>query len=419
MKYRKPKGTKDILPSEIHKWHFLENVIREVTALFNFKEIRTPTFEFTELFTRGIGSETDIVGKEMYTFLDKSGNSLTLKPEGTANVVRAYLENGLNIESPFQKLYYITNMFRYEKPQEGRFREHAQFGAEIIGSDDVSTEVELIILAKEVLNRVGINNYTLKINSIGKLTDRRNYIDKFKLYLKDNFTELSDDSKRRFETNPLRILDSKDTNDIAITSNAPEILDNLSKASRERFDKVINILSKLGVMCEIDFRLVRGFDYYTDTTFEFISKSLGSQDALAGGGRYDGLVETLGGKPTPAAGFGCGMERIILSAVNNGFTFPSFTNLKVFFVILNDEARNTCWQLAMELRRKKISCDFDALNRSFKAQLREANKLKSDFVYIIGEDELKAGAGQLKNMADGKQTIIEFSKLAEYFVNSQ
>jgi histidyl-tRNA synthetase len=417
MKYRRPKGTKDILPSEIHKWHYLESVIREVTALFNFREIRTPTFELTELFTRGIGSETDIVGKEMYTFPDKSGNSLTLKPEGTANVVRAYLENGLEVESPFQKLYYITNMFRYEKPQEGRYREHTQFGAEIIGSDNISTDVELIMLANEVFNRVGINDYTLKINSIGKIAERKNYIEKLRAYLKDNIEVLSDDSKRRFETNPLRILDSKEKNDIAITTEAPKILDSLSKSSRERFDNVINMLTKFGVRYEIDFRLVRGLDYYTDTTFEFISKKLGSQDAIGGGGRYDGLIESLGGKPAPGAGFGCGMERIIIIADKNGFDFPVFSKLKVFFIGLTEEARNLCYKLVIELRRKKISCDFDSLNRSFKAQMREANKLNSEFVYIIGENEMINGTGQLKRMSDGTQTPVEFSKLSDYFTD--
>src|SRR4030095_2184528 len=294
MKFQKPRGTKDILPKDIYKWHFVEKTISDVTRAFNFSEIRTPSFENTELFTRGVGSETDIVGKEMYTFFDKGGDSLTLRPEGTAPVIRAYLENGMGAESQVHKLYYITSMFRYEKPQAGRFREHTQFGAEIVGSESFYTDVELILLAKEVYNKCGINNFKVKINSIGKADERRNYVNILRDYLKNNINELSVESKKRFESNTLRILDSKDRNDRKVTDAAPKILDHLSDASKNRFDEVINELAKLNVDYEIDFRLVRGIDYYTDTTFEFISSELGSQDALGGGGGYDALVDTLG-----------------------------------------------------------------------------------------------------------------------------
>lgn len=413
MRFQKPKGTKDILPKDIHKWHFVENVIREVTGLFNFSEIRTPTFEYTELFKRGVGSETDIVGKEMYTFEDKSGDSMTLRPEGTAPVMRAFLENSMTGDAPIHKLYYITNMFRHEKPQAGRYREHTQFGGEILGSDSFFADVELILLAKEVYNRCGINNFKVKINSIGKPDERRQYIEVLKNYLNTNFEALSDESKRRFETNALRILDSKNKNDREITSSAPKILDTLGEESRRRFDNVINELIKVNVNYEIDFRLVRGLDYYTDTTFEFVSEDLGSQDAIGGGGRYDLLAEQLGGKPCPGAGFGSGIERILIVAEKNGFTFGEAAAPKLYFIALNDEARKKSFELMSALRKNGISCESDLLNRSFKAQMRDANRLKAKYVCILGEDELNKGVVMLKNMSDSSQEEVPFDKITE------
>lgn len=413
MKFQRPKGTKDILPKDIGKWHYVEKTIREVMGLYNFSEIRTPTFEYTELFDRGVGTETDVVGKEMYTFTDKSGNSITLRPEGTAPVIRAYLENGMMAESPLHKLFYITNMFRYEKPQAGRFREHSQFGGEILGSDDISSDIDVILLAREVFLRCGIKNFKVKINSIGKPGERKEYIQKFKNYLKSRLNELSGDSKRRFDTNPLRILDSKDNQDIKILEDAPKILDHLTKDSKNRFDKVINGLEKLGTKCVIDFRLVRGFDYYTDTTFEFISEDLGAQNAIGGGGRYDGLVEVLGGKPLPGVGFGSGIERLIMVAEKNNFNFPESAELQVYIIALSDEARNKATNIIYDLRKNNISCDADLLGRSFKAQMRDANKLRAAYVFIIGDEEIKNGKGILKKMSDGSQKEIEFEKIKE------
>ncbi len=413
MKFQRPKGTKDILPKDMAKWHYAEKTIREVMSLYNFLEIRTPTFELTELFTRGVGSETDIVGKEMYTFVDKGGNSITLKPEMTAPVARAYVENGLQSEAPLQKLFYIANMFRYEKPQEGRYREHTQLGAEILGTDDVNSDIEIILLAKEVYNRCGINNFKVKINSIGKPEERKKYVELLKTYLTGHLNELSDESKRRLEKNPLRILDSKDKNDVKIVNNAPKILEHLETASKNRFDKVINGLDKLGVSYEVDFRLVRGLDYYTDTTFEFVSEDLGSQDAIGGGGRYDGLVETVGGKPTPAIGFGSGVERVIMLAVRNNFIFPALISLKIYLIALSDEAKKLISGLCYDLRKKSISCDADFIGKTLKAQMREANKLNAEFVYIVGDSEIQNGKGILKKMSDGSQTEIPFAELKE------
>lgn len=413
MNFRKPKGTKDILPKDIYKWHYAERVIRDVTELYNFSEVRTPAFEYTELFKRGVGSETDIVGKEMYTFDDKSGDSLTLRPEGTAPVMRAFVENSMLNDAPLHKLYYITNMFRYERPQAGRYREHTQFGGEILGSDSFYTDVELILLAKEVYNRCGVNNFKVKINSIGKPDERNAYVVKLRDYLKDNLTALSEDSKRRFETNALRILDSKNPGDRAITNSAPQILDTLGAESRARFDKVVNELTKLSVNLEVDFRLVRGLDYYTDTTFEFVSEDLGSQDALGGGGRYDGLIEQLGGKPCPGVGFGSGLERVLIVAEKNGFTFGEPPKPLIYFITLNDAARDKAFELITALRKNNIACETDMLNRSFKAQMRDANKLGVKFVYILGEDELTKGKGQLKNMSSSSQSEVDFDKIQE------
>ena len=413
MKFRRPKGTKDILPKDIAKWHFVEDTIRNTASLFNFSEIRTPTFENTELFKRGVGTETDIVGKEMYTFEDKSGDSLTLRPEGTAPVMRAYIENSMSGELPLHKLYYLTNMFRHEKPQAGRFREHTQFGAEILGSSHYLCDVELILLAKQVYNNCGIVNFKINLNSIGKPDERNNYINVLKEYLKNHFDELSEESKKRFETNTLRILDSKDSADRNITESAPRIIESLGTDSRNRFDSVINELSRLGIDFKIDFRIVRGLDYYTDTTFEFVSEDLGSQDALGGGGRYDGLIEQLGGKTVPGVGFGSGVERIIIAAERNNFNFPGAPFPKIYFIALNDEARNTSYSLITELRKNRIPCEIDLLGRSFKAQMRDANRLNTEFVYIIGDDELQKKTGILKNMKDSSQQDITFEKLKD------
>lgn len=413
MKFQKPKGTKDILPSEIHKWHYAEKVIRDTMDLYNFNEIRTPTFEQTNLFTRSGGEESDVVGKEMYTFDDKGGNSITLKPEMTAPVVRAFIEHGLASEAPVHKLYYISSMYRYEKPQEGRYREHTQFGGEILGTDDVYADVEIISLVKQIYNSVGVHNFKVKINSIGRIEERRKYIELFRNYLQNHYEQLSIDSKRRLVINPLRILDSKDKNDIEVTEHAPKILEYLGIEANIRFEKVLNGLSIAGVDYEVDFRLVRGFDYYTDTTFEFISQDLGAQNAIGGGGRYDGLAETIGGKHTPGIGFGSGMERMIIVAERNNFKFPPEKAPDIYFITLSDDAKKIAFKEIIELRKSGIKCEYDTLGRSFKAQMREANKTGSKFVYIIGEDEIQKQKGLLKKMSDGSQTEISFNYIKE------
>jgi len=406
MKFQRPKGTKDILPKEIPKWRFTERTIEEVMALYNFREIRTPTFENTFLFVRGVGSETDMVGKEMYSFKDKADNWLTLKPEMTAPVMRAYIENGLKNELAVQKLFYITSMFRYERPQEGRYREHSQFGAEIIGTKDIYSDIEIILLAREIYLRLGIVDLQLKLNSIGKPGERKKYVNKLKEYLAKSLGDLSPDSQRRFVTNPLRILDSKEPRDRKLTQNAPQIIDSLSPESRKRFDTVCELLDKMDIPFEIDFRLVRGLDYYTDTTFEFVSDKLGAQNAIGGGGRYDGLAQAIGGEPVPGVGFGSGVERVIIAAENSGFKFPPPDGLRCYIVSLNGNTKQCALKIANSLRRDGVSCEIDLLNRSMKSQMREANRLGADFVLIIGDEEMKSNSVTLKRMKDGTQEQI-------------
>lgn len=414
MKYRRPRGTKDILPDSIYKWHFVEKTIHEVMNYYSYYEIRTPTFEYTDLFIRGVGSDTDIVGKEMYTFDDKGGDSLTLKPEGTAPVMRAYLENSLSAESPLQKVYYITQMFRYEKPQAGRYREHTQFGAEIIGSDDIFSDLELISLASSIYKKCGIQNFKLKINTIGKTEERKSYVNLLKEYFKKHYDELSNESKIKLEKNPLRILDSKNENDKMIIEKAPKITEYLGKDSQERFNSVMKLLQQNSIEFELDSKLVRGLDYYTDTTFEFISKDLGAQDAIGGGGRYDGLAEMLGGKNIPGIGFGSGIERVILAAEKGKFIFPKSKGVFVFFISLNNDSKELSSKFVDELRGKGIVCEFDLLGRSLKSQMREANKIGAEYTYIIGENEIKSGSGILKNMLDSSQKSIEIQNIVNF-----
>ncbi|MCX7878356.1 MAG: histidine--tRNA ligase [Ignavibacteria bacterium] len=354
-----------------------------------------------------------MVGKEMYTFTDKGGDSLTLRPEGTAPVVRAFLENSMYASSQLHKLYYIANMFRHEKPQAGRFREHTQFGAEIIGTDSIYSDVELIILAGEVYRRFGII-YKLKINSIGEVSERSKYISELRNYLLKYSSDLSEDSRRRLNLNPLRILDSKDEADIEIIKGAPKIYEYLSVDSKRRFDKVLEVLSLNNIAFEVDYRLVRGLDYYCHTTFEFLSSHLGAQSSIGGGGRYDGLFLEFSDKSYTGAGFGSGIERVIEAAEKSGFDFGVKKHPLIFFATMGDNAVNTAFRIINELRKQGISAETDYNNRSLKSQMREADKLKVKYVFIIGEDEILKGRGILKDMEKGSQTEVQFEKLSEF-----
>ncbi len=407
----KPKGTLDFLPDDAFRRLHVEEKLRRIASVFNYREIRTPAFEKTELFKRGIGEETDIVSKEMYSFDD---GEFTLKPEMTAPVIRAYIENSLYNVSAVQKLYYISNMFRHERPQAGRYREFSQFGAEVIGSGDYSADVDLISLGTTFLLEFGLKNLKIKINNIGNLAERKAYLDDLKKYLSGFTAHLSSESHRRLFTNPLRILDSKDPRDIEIVKNAPVILEYLGPGNKEHFSNVLSGLESLGIVYEIDHTLVRGLDYYTSTTFEIASDDLGAQNAVLGGGRYDMLVQQLGGKPTPAIGFACGLERLTLVLQANNYVFPETECPAVYIVSSGDEAKKKSVVLANELRRNGITCETDLLGRSIKAQMKDANRLNARFVTVIGDDELKTGVVKIKRMSDGSEQETGISDIKNY-----
>lgn len=406
-------GTKDILPSDIPRWKYLEKTVESVFGNFNYKEIRTPVFEETSLFARGIGEETDIVGKEMYTFKDRSDTSLTLKPEMTASVVRSFVEHSLGAQQSLVKLFYISPMFRQERPQAGRFRQFHQFGAEAIGSKSPLLDAEMIQMAYEIFNSLGLKNLTVKINSLGTPETRENYKKILKNFLEDKKNNLSEDSRRRFETNILRIFDSKVESDQKIIKDAPKLIDHLDEESKNDFDVVKDQLKKSNIPFIIDSTLVRGLDYYTKLTFEIDSRSVGAQTALCGGGRYDLLIETIGGKPTPATGFAAGIERILLACENEKSFIVPIATIDVYLIRIDNDLEIVVSELAVKLRKENLSVDFDYLQRSVKAQMREANKLNAKYVLFIGGDEYKQGMINLKNMATGveeKVAITEISK---------
>jgi len=407
-------GTKDILPNEIGRWKYLEFVVSSIMEFNNYKEIRTPVFEETQLFSRGIGESTDIVSKEMYSFLDRSETSVTLKPEMTASVVRAFIEHSLDKKQSLNKLYYISPMFRQERPQAGRLRQFHQFGAEAMGSSNPLLDAEMIIIAYDILKSLGLENLSILINSLGIPDSRERYKGLLTKFLSDKLSQLSDESKKRFETNILRIFDSKDERDQEIMRDAPLLIEHLDDMSLEHFDKVKKCLLTAKIPFKVEPNLVRGLDYYTNTTFEIISPSVGAQNALCGGGRYDLLVEQLGGKPTPAVGFAAGIDRILLACENeNSFISPE-NYLDIYLVRLEDDVEFMVYEIALSLRRKDIIVEFDYLNRSIKAQMREANKLNTKFVLFIGGEEFKVGMAKLKNMSSGEEEAIVLKDEAYY-----
>lgn len=406
-------GTKDVLPSEIDKWHFIENIVHKIFHKYNYGEIRTPIFEETPLFARGIGEETDIVSKEMYTFNDRGGTSVTLKPEMTAAVVRAFIEHNFDSKQSLNKLYYISPMFRQERPQAGRLRQFHQFGAEVIGSNSPLLDAEIIIIAYRILSSLGLKAILLKINTLGKPLEREKFKNALKEYLYPHFEKLSDDSKKRFSGNILRIFDSKDASDVKIMSSAPNIQEYLSESGIAHFEKVRSVLDKASVPFEVEPKLVRGLDYYTDTTFEILSGKVGSQNALCGGGRYDNLIETLGGKNTPGVGFAAGIERIILALDNENALKLTPEPLDYFIIRLNDDSANA-FSVAQHLRDRGFSVELDYLDRSVKAQMREANKLNAEKVVFIGGEEEKDGLLTLKFMKTGEQVSIKPEMISEY-----
>ena len=412
-------GTKDILPDEIPAWKLVEKTIERIFHNFNYKEIRTPVFEETSLFARGIGEETDIVGKEMYSFTDRSENNITLKPEMTASVVRAFIEHSLGKQQSLNKLYYVSPMFRQERPQAGRLRQFHQFGAEALGSTSVYLDVEMIQMAFEILKELGLKDLNVKINSLGTPESRNAYKEKLRKFLIDKKNKLSEDSRKRFDKNILRIFDSKDENDKKIMKDAPLLLDHLDSESKESFEIVKETLKLSGIPFEVDPYLVRGLDYYTKTTFEIISGKVGSQNALCGGGRYDLLAEHLEGEPTPGVGFAAGIERILLACENEKLLKSPEENIDLFITRLDDELSQKVFEIALNFRRKNLSVECDYLDRSLKAQMREANKLKAKYVLFIGGDEYKSGMANLKNMESGEQKLVQIDKLDEVLISQK
>jgi len=411
LKFRSIKGTKDILPDEITGWQQVESIVRRVMHDFNYREIRTPEFEQTGLFARSIGELTDIVSKEMYTFLDRSEDSLTLRPEGTAAVLRAYIQNNLGEQSPLTKLYYIGPMFRQERPQAGRLRQFHQFGAEALGASSQLLDVEMMILPLEIYKQLGIDRFSLKINSVGCKKCRPAYKKLLQTELRKVSSRLSPDSQARIEQNPLRVLDSKDEKDRDLTANMPLMREYLCDECASHFASVQSLLKSLSVTYEVDGRLVRGLDYYTKTAFEITSTALGSQDALAGGGRYDLLIEELGGKSTPGVGFAAGIERLLMVLSKLGKNELKQPAPILYFVGLDEQARTWTFLKASELRRKEICVEVDYLGRSVKSQMRDANRQLANYVIVVGEQELKTKSAKLKNMRTGEETTISLDEI--------
>ncbi len=400
-------GTKDILPEEIPAWKFLESTVEKVFTNFNYKEIRTPVFEETSLFARSIGEETDIVGKEMYSFIDRSETSLTLKPEMTASVVRAFVEHSLGKLQPLNKFFYISPMFRQERPQAGRQRQFHQFGGEALGSASPLLDAELIIIAYNILCNLGLKDLTIKLNSLGIPFSRENYKKILREFLKDSKSKLSEDSRKRYDQNVLRIFDSKVESDQDILKNAPLMIDYIDEESKNDFDVVKNILSSSQIPFEVDPKLVRGLDYYTKTTFEIVSGKVGAQSALCGGGRYDLLAEQLGGASTPGVGFAAGMDRILLACENEKSLNLPAEKIDLYIIKLDKELSLKVFELALNYRNNNLVVEFDYLDRSVKAQMREANKLNAKYVLFVGGDEYKSGKLNLKNMSTGEQQLVE------------
>ncbi len=416
MKYQRIKGTFDILPDETPQWARLEQIVREVMRRFNYSEIRPPIFEMTELFARGIGEGTDIVSKEMFTFTDMGGRSLTLRPEATASVVRAYIEESLGKKAPLNKVYYIGPMFRQEKPQKGRQRQFHQFGAEAIGSADPRIDAEIIAISVQILKDCGIDRFTVALNSVATPEIRAKHrleLLKFVNPLREKFPAVD---REKIDRNPLRLFDSKETLTNELMVDAPLLSAFYDDAVNRDFGIVMESLEKLGVPYVVDPRLVRGLDYYTRTAFEVRSTLLGAQDALSGGGRYDLLVEELGGEPTPAVGFAAGMERTLIAMAATGKSTPSGQPLDVFVVAVNEDERKEAITLAGRLREAGVAVDLDYLGRSQKAQMKEASRQQARFAVLVFSDDLAARQYTIKNLQSGEQDKLPYEGLLRLLV---
>lgn len=405
-KIQRPKGTQDVTPSQMYKWNTVESVVKEAAGSFGFKEIRIPTFEDTGLFVRSVGDTTDVVQKEMYTVTAKGDAEFTLRPEGTAGTIRALIENGILNEGFPQKVFYVLSCFRHEKPQAGRLREFHQFGCEMAGTKDPRADAEVISLAKNILDTLGLKGIKLYINSIGCPECRAKFQNALKEYFSAHTDELCETCLGRLEKNPMRILDCKSPVCSEIAKDAPVILDYLCDECSEHFEKLKSYLSAMNIEFEINPKIVRGLDYYTKTVFEFVTTDIGAQGTVCGGGRYDGLIETLSGKPCPALGFGMGLERLILTMESQGLDFAQESTCDIYIASMGDAASVKAMQICRELRANGVFAECDVVGRGLKPQMKYADKIGAKFVAVLGDSELESGTANLKNMKTGEQTPI-------------
>ena len=406
-----PRGTKDILPDTIGQWLYVEKTVRDICELYGYQEIRTPIFEHTELFLRGIGETTDVVEKEMYTFTDRGKRSLTLRPENTAATVRAYLEHKLYADIAVNKLFYIGSMFRYDRPQAGRYREFHQFGVEALGTLNPAIDAEIIMLAVQFLKTLGLNELKLALNSVGCPKCRPVYRERLQAFFSDKLEELCSDCRSRYDRNPMRILDCKNEHCKELSTGAPNITDCLCEECTDHFEQVQSLLKETGIEFELDPRLVRGLDYYTKTAFEIQYAPLGAQSAVAGGGRYDGLIEECGGNPTPAIGFAVGLERVLLALEKQALLPEVSQSTDVFVVALGEIAQKPAFKLLCDLRGKSIKASMDFAGRSLKAQMKQANKAMARYVVMLGEDEVNDSCVILKDMITSDQEKIAIEEV--------
>lgn len=405
-----PRGTQDVSPYESYKWLLLENKLREVVDQYGFKEIRTPTFEHTELFLRGIGDTTDVVNKEMYTFEDKGKRSITLRPEGTASTVRSVLEKGILNEGLPLKAYYILSCFRYEKPQAGRLREFHQLGIELFGAQDYTADAEVIATGARILKELGLTAVKLNINSIGCPNCRPKYHEKLKEYFAQHIDGMCEDCKARFEKNPLRLLDCKEEKCSAIAKNAPVVIEHLCDECHDHFEGLKKTLDAMGVDYQINTKIVRGLDYYTKTVFEFVYDGIGSQGTVCGGGRYDGLFEELGGNHVPAVGFGMGLERLLLTLEAEGISLGEDSVPEIFFANIGEAAKVYAFTLAEKARAEGMRAQSDLMGRSLKAQMKYADKIKAIYTVVLGDDEVVNQSAVAKNMLTKEQITLDLTK---------
>ena len=412
----RPKGTNDFLPEDTVKWQYVENILRESAKKYGFEEIRTPIFEATELFLRGVGETTDIVNKEMYTFNDKGNRSITLRPEGTASTARAFIEHKMHGRPMPVKLYYMGPMFRYERPQKGRFRQFHQFGIEAFGSNDPALDSEIIAFAMEFYRKLGLTGLKVRLNSVGCPKCRAEHKAKLQEMLRLHLDELCEDCRSRFEKNPLRIFDCKNEKCQALIENAPSITDCLCEDCKDHFEKVKTYLTAADIPFEVDSRLVRGLDYYTKTAFEIILTEIGAQSAICGGGRYDGLIRDIGGQDMPGVGFALGMERVFAALEAGGIEIPVEEGTDVYCVALGEKAREKAFARIMELRRRGVKAEMDYMAKSFKAQMKAADREAAKFVVICGDNELEKDEIIIKDMADSSQESVSREKVIEELI---